>query len=181
MLIRKKEEWRDRKSNRKLVGSVNERGYEMALGQALAAQGHTILRRPAHGGTEHGKDIVSRDRRGKYLCYQLKAGNLSKSEWRTIRDEVTELVEVPIQESTVPQGVRFTFHLVANGTVSDPVSIEIAARNGDWRRRGYTPLDLILKDQFRLFLDLQGRVLPSTPEFEAFLQLYLGDKRAPLN
>ena len=84
------------------LDEVNERGYEMAFCQALTAQGHTILRRPAHGGTEHGKDIVSRDRSGKYHCYQLKTGNLSKSEWRTIRDEVTELVEVPIQESTVP-------------------------------------------------------------------------------
>lgn len=165
------------------LDNVNERGYEMAFCQALAAQGHTILRRPAHGSTEHGKDIVSRDHRGRYHCYQLKTGNLTKSDWRAIRDEVAELVEVPIQESTVPQGAKFTPHLVTNGGVSDPVSIEITARNGNWKRRGYTPLDLILKDHlFRTFLDVQGRFLPSTPtDFEAFLRLYLGDKRAPLD
>ena len=72
---------------------------------------------------------------------------------------------------------------MTNGTISDPVSIEIKARNGDWKRRGYAPLDLILKDTlFRTFLDLQGRFLPSTPtDFETFLRLYLGDRRAPLN
>jgi len=165
------------------LAKVNERGYEMALCQALTAQGHTILRRPAHGGTEHGKDIVSRDRQNKYHCYQLKTGNLSKSEWRAIRDEVAELVEVPIQESNVPQNVAFTPHLVTNGTVTDPVSLEVKARNGHWKRRGFRPLDLILKDNlFRMFLDLQGKFLPSTPtDFEVFLRLYLGDKTAPLN
>lgn len=165
------------------LDSVNERGYEMAFCQSLAALGHTILRRPAHGGTEHGKDVVTRDRKGKYHCYQLKTGKLSKSEWRAIREEVIELVEVPIQESTVPEGAKFTPHLVTNGTVSDPVSIEIKARNVEWRRRGYRALDLILKDHlFRMFLDLQGRFLPSTPaDFDTFLRLYLGDKRATLD
>lgn len=165
------------------LDNVNERGYETAFCQALTAQGHRIIRRPAHGGTEHGKDIVSRDKRGTYHAYQLKTGNLGKSEWRSIRDEVTELVEVPIHEPGVPAAQRFTPHLVANGRITDPVSHEINLRNTQWEHRGYEPLDLILKDDlFRIFVDLQGNFLPTAPQdFETFLRLYLAEKRAFLD
>lgn len=74
------------------LDNTNERGYEIAFCQALTAEGHTILKRPAHGPTEHGKDIASKDADGHYHCYQLKTGTLSKSTWRAIRDEVVELV-----------------------------------------------------------------------------------------
>jgi hypothetical protein len=161
------------------LDNVNERGYELAFCQALTAEGHTILRRPAHGSTEHGKDIVSRDKFGKYHAYQLKTGNLNKTEWRSIRDEITELVEVGIQEPNVPNGVSFIPHLVTNGKISDPVKLEINARNQTWKKRRYNPLQLILKDKlFRIFVDLQGKFLPTNPEdFENYLRLYLTDKK----
>ncbi len=97
------------------LDNVNERGYETAFCQALIAQGHTIIRRPAHGPTEHGKDIVSRDQKKAIHAYQLKTGDLTKSSWRQIRDEVVELVEVPIQEPGISGASKFTPHLVTNG------------------------------------------------------------------
>jgi hypothetical protein len=64
------------------LGSTNERGYENAFCQILIAEGHTIIRRPAHGPGEHGKDIVTRDRKRSLHAYQLKTGNIDKSRWR---------------------------------------------------------------------------------------------------
>ena len=53
------------------LGSTNERGYENAFCQILIAEGHTIIRRPAHGPGEHGKDIVTRDRKRSLHAYPL--------------------------------------------------------------------------------------------------------------
>ena len=160
------------------LDSVNERGYEVAFCQALIAQGHTVIRRPAHGPTEHGKDIVSRDQKGALHAYQLKTGKLTKSSWREIRYQVEELVEVPIQEPGVSPSSKFTPHLVTNGSVDEPVKDEVRARNQIWRRK-YRPLDVISKDVlFRNFLDLQAGLFPTKPvELEKFLRLYLAEKR----
>ena len=97
------------------LDNTNERGYENAFCQLLTAKGHTIIRRPVHGPTEHGKDIVSRDQKGRLHAYQLKTGNLDKSTWRLIRGEVEELISVPLQEPGVSPKTRFTPHLVTNG------------------------------------------------------------------
>lgn len=160
------------------LDNVNERGYETAFCQTLIALGHTIIRRPAHGPTEHGKDIVSRDRERRIHAYQLKTGDLTKASWRQIRDEVVELVEVPIQEPGISAASKFTPHLVTNGQVSEPVKDEVRARNETWRRK-YRSLDVISKDSlFSLFIKLHGNFLPATPkEFERFLRLYLAEKR----
>jgi hypothetical protein len=160
------------------LDSVNERGYEVAFCQALIAHGHTIIRRPTHGPTEHGKDIVTRDGKGALHAYQLKTGNLTKTSWREIRYQVEELVEVPIQEPGVTPASKFTPHLVTNGVVHEPVKDEVRARNHVWGRK-YRPLDIISKDVlFRTFLDLQAGLFPTNPvDFEKFLRLYLAEKR----
>jgi hypothetical protein len=162
------------------LDSINERGYEITFCQVLIAEGHTIIRRPAHGPTEHGKDIVSRDRQGYFHAYQLKTGDLNKSQWRQIRGEVEELINVPLQEPGVPPKSRFTPHLVTNGDVKEPVKDEVRARSEGSGRQGYRRLEFITRDNLlRRFLDVHANFLPFAPaDFERFLRLYLADKRS---
>lgn len=164
------------------LDNVSERGYETAFCQMLVADGHAIIRRPAHGPTEHGKDVVTRDRKGKLHAYQLKTGNIGKFEWRQIIAEVKELVEVPIQEPGISTRARFIPHLVTTGQIKEPVKDEIRLRNVEWQQRYGRELDLIYKDSLlRMFIDLQGNFLPTEPaDFEKFLRLYLGEKQGPL-
>ena len=162
------------------LDSTNERGYENAFCQLLIAEGHTIIRRPAHGPTEHGKDVVTRDQKGRLHAYQLKTGNLDKSTWRQIRGEVEELIGVPVQEPGVSPKTRFTPHLVTNGDVKEPVKDEVRARGQGVNGQAYRRLNFITRDHLlRSFVDLHGTFFPATPgDFERFLRLYLADKRA---
>ena len=162
------------------LDSVNERGYEIAFCQVLIAEGHTIIRRPAHGPTEHGKDIVSRDRQGNFHAYQLKTGDLNKSQWRQIRGEVEELINVPLQEPGVSPKTRFTPYLVTNGELKEPVKDEVRARSEGTGGHGYRRLGFITRDNLlRRFLDVHANFFPFAPaDFERFLRLYLADKRS---
>lgn len=161
------------------LDSTNERGYENAFCQVLTAEGHTIIRRPAHGPTEHGKDVVTRDRKGHLHAYQLKTGNLDKATWRQIRGEVEELINVPLQEPGISPRARFTPHLVTNGEVKEPVKDEVRARSQGAHEQGYRRLEFINRDELlHRFVQLHGTFFPATPgDFERFLRLYLADKR----
>jgi hypothetical protein len=131
---------------------------------------------------EQGKDVITIDRKGEVHAYQLKTGKLDQGLWRQIRDEIADLVELPINHPNIRATTTFRPHLVSNGTITDTVRNDILVRNQGWQNRGYQPLELILRDDlFRIFLDLHGSFLPVTPrDFEVFLALFLGDKRAPL-
>jgi hypothetical protein len=161
------------------LDSTTEREYESAFCQVLIALGHRIIHRSKHGPTELGKDLISMDRDGIVHAYQLKTGTIDLAKWRDIREEVQQLVELPIQHPNIPVGTPFRPCLVTNGSISEPVRLDINARNAAWDQRRYPSLELILRDDLlRRFLDLQGRFLPSAPaDFEKFLHLYLGDKR----
>jgi hypothetical protein len=82
----------------------------------------------------------------------------------------------------VPVGAQFIPHLVTNGTISDPVRLDIFARNFVWKQQHRRELHLILYDQLlEMFLRLQSSFLPTKPrDFQLFLTLYLADKREPL-
>jgi hypothetical protein len=165
------------------LNDVNERGYEGAFCQALVAQGQRIVHRSSHGLMEQGKDVISIDRGGVVHAYQLKTGKLDQGSWRQIRDEIVDLVELPINHPNIPVSSPFVPHLVSNGSITDAVRNDIVMRNQGWRNRGFPPLNLLLKDDlFRIFVDLHGRFLPATPkDFDTFLRLFLGNKSSPLN
>jgi len=161
------------------LDNVNERGYEAAFCQALAAKGYRIVHRSSHGPMEQGKDVIAVSQNGEVCAYQLKTGNLDQRIWRSISGEVNDLVESAILHPNIDPTVPFKPFLVTNGEITDTVRLDIVAKNLAWRNRQREPLQLILKhDLFNWFVELQGRFLPTTPvDFQRFLGLYLAEKR----
>ena len=162
--------------------NVNELGYEDAFAHALLSEGHTLIHKQEHGSLELGKDLITRDRNGIYHCYQLKGGNIAQGKWQQIAGQIHSTVTSPIVHPNVPVGAQFIPHLVTNGTISDPVRLDIFARNLVWKEQYGRELHLILYDQLlEMFLRLQSSFLPTRPrDFQLFLTLYLADKREPL-
>jgi hypothetical protein len=162
--------------------NVNELGYEDAFAHALLSDRHTIIHRQEHGSLELGKDLITQDKNGIYHCYQLKGGNIAQGKWQQISGQVHSTVTSPIVHPNVPVGTQFIPHLVTNGTISDPVRLDIFARNLVWKEQYGRELHLILYDQLLdMFLRLQSSFLPTKPrDFQLFLTLYLADKREPL-
>ncbi len=162
--------------------NVNELGYEDAFAHALLSEGHTIIHKQEHGSLELGKDLITRDNDGIYHCYQLKGGNIAQGKWQQISGQIHSTVTSPIVHPNVPVGAQFIPHLVTNGTISDPVRLDIFARNLVWKQQHGRELHLILYDQLlEMFFRLQSSFLPTKPrDFQLFLTLYLADKREPL-
>jgi hypothetical protein len=162
--------------------NVNELGYEDAFAHALLSEGHTIIHKQEHGSLELGKDLITQDKDGIYHCYQLKGGNIAQGKWEQISGQIHLTVTSPILHPNVPLGAPFVPHLVTNGTISDPVRLDIFARNLIWKQQYGRELHLILYDQLlEMFLRLQSSFLPTKPrDFQLFLTLYLSDKREPL-
>ncbi len=166
------------------LDSTTEREYQFAFCQALLSEGFRIHHVSSHGQMEQGKDIIATDKHGTHYAYQLKSGDIDQSAWRrTIRGEVEELVELPIQHPNIPQAAHSRAVLVTNGTITDPVRREITDRQAGWQRNGHSPLELITKWQLlEMFVKAQGTFLPRSPaDFELFLRIFLRDKREPLN
>lgn len=163
---------------------TNERNYQAAFCQVLMHQGHRVLHSSSHGPMEQGKDIITVGPDGEYCGYQTKTGGIDLKEWREIRGEVQELVELPIEYPGVDKSKGHRAYLVANGVVTDPVRVEISARNEDNVRKGrqYAQLIVIAKDELlKAFVDAQGRFVPTElPDMRAFLEIYLSDGRAML-
>jgi hypothetical protein len=162
--------------------NVNELGYEDAFAHALLSKGHTILHKQEHGSLELRKDLITRDKDGIYHCYQLKGGNIAQGKWQQISGQIHSTVTSPIVHPNIPVGAQFIPHLVTNGTISDPVRLDIFARTLVWKEQYGRELHLILYDQLlEMFLRLQSSFLPTKPrDFQLFLTLYLADKREPL-
>jgi hypothetical protein len=163
--------------------NVNELGYEESFAHVLLAEGHHIIHRQQHGELELGKDIFTRDSNGTYHCFQLKGGDIRQKKWESIEGQLNLTVTSPIIHPNVSLGTNFTPHLVTNGIISDPVRVDIFARNLIWEKQYGRQLNLILYDQLlEKFLALQSSFLPAKPrDFQLFLTLYLADKREPLN
>lgn len=162
--------------------NVNELGYEDAFAHALLSEGHTIIHEQEHGSLELGKDLITQDKDGIYHCYQLKGSNIAQGKWQQISGQIHSTITSPIVHPNIPVEAQFIPHLVTNGTISDPVRLDIFARNLVWKQQYGRELHLILYDQLlEMFLRLQASFLPTKPrDFQLFLTLYLADKREPL-
>jgi hypothetical protein len=163
---------------------TNERNYQAAFCQVLMHQGHRVLYSSSHGPMEQGKDVITIGPDGDCHAYQTKTGDIDLTEWRNIAGEIQELMELPVNYPGVAKSNVHKAYLVTNGSISDPVRIQINDRNEDNLRKGrqYAHLEIIGCDSLlKFFADAQGRFVPrELPDMRSFLELYLEDGRAML-
>jgi len=154
------------------LAKIGERGFEVPFSQVLVTQGHRVLRM-GHSPIEHGKDIITRDSRGRFHAYQLKQGSVDLKEWEKIYPQIVALVETPVDhpnagcENCQPW-------LVISGSFSAPVLSRISGHNQMWKRRGLPTLKIISgKELLAEFSHLASDFWPvELLEIEAFIALY---------
>ena len=158
-----------------------ERDYLLSFCQVLIHKGHRILYISSHSQLEQGKDIITIDADGNCCAYQLKAGQIDIQEWRKIRGEVKELIELPVVHPSVDRSKIHKSYLVTNGDFTDPVRLQIAQINEDnkIKKRNYSYLDTLNgKTLLKDFIDAQGEFLPrGIEQFESFLDFFRYDGR----
>ncbi len=156
---------------------ANELTYQIPFCEVLVSRGHDVIHVSTHGRGEHGKDIVSRSRRGRLCTYQLKGGDISLSEWRRIRDEVAELVELPVRVPGVSESEPHTPYLVTNGDIRGDAVENIVRYRDRWHGSGAGRLRVISRRRLlRLFIDAHARFLPTgLVEFRKFVELFVAD------
>lgn len=158
---------------------ANERNYQIPFAQVLMSEGYTVIQISSHGQLEEGKDVVARDRRGHFHAYQMKTGNITIPVWRSIKEEVQELIELPISNPSVPKTAPYTSYLVTNGRVSEGVRRQIDTRNADnkARNRKYSFLKTIELDELtKRFIDAERQFWPSElADTQQFLNLRASD------
>lgn len=154
------------------LAKIGERGFEIPFSQVLITRGHRVLYM-GHSPIEHGKDIVTRDSKGRLHAYQLKQGSVGLKEWERIRSQVVALVETAIDHPNVGKA-RFNPYLVISGELSTPARSRISAENKSWEQRGFRPLTLITgKELLADFSALASDFWPvGVPEIQTFLELY---------
>lgn len=162
--------------------NVNELGYQLPFCEALVAEGYSILHVSRHGRGEHGKDVVARRPDGVLCSFQLKGGDIALADWRKIRGEVEELVQLPVRIPGIPEDEPHIPHLVTNGELRGDAPESIQRYIYDWKQRGYPLMEVWQRGRVvRLFLDAHGSFLPAgLKDFRTFIQLYTGQFTAPL-
>lgn len=157
---------------------TNERGYMTPFCQLLNSKGYKLLYISPHGMLEEGKDIIALNPRGKPEAFQLKNGDITLAQWRSIQGEINELVTIPIQHASVSEKSKFKPWLVANGEVKDPVRTQILTLNrNNWgqnttKKLEYQDKGALLADFFKYY----GKFFPVEPQdFKLFLEVYLTD------
>ncbi len=161
---------------------ANEREYQFPFCQTLLAKGYRLLHLSVHGPQEQGKDIIALDEKRRAVGYQLKTGNLDTAAFRAIAGELAELVELPIKFPGVRADGRHRSVLVTNGSLSDPVRDQIVDRNSHWKRRGFSPLEVMTKDEvLREFIDTNAAFFPiQLKDVDQLLELYVHPGNGPL-
>jgi hypothetical protein len=158
---------------------TNERNYQSAFCQVLMHEGHRVLFSSSHGPMEQGKDIITIGPDGRCHAYQTKTGDIGLAEWRSIAGEIQELIELPVDYPGIDKAQIHRAYLVTNGSITDPVRLQVTDRNEDNERksRQYAQLEVIGRDSLlKSFIDAQGRFVPrQLPDMRAFLELYLDD------
>jgi len=159
--------------------NTNERNYQIAFCHVLMQSGYKIIYISSHRPLEQGKDIIAIDENREYFAYQLKTGNINLSEWRKIKGEVMELIELPIVHPSCDKTKIHKSFLVLNGEITDEVRLQIDQINENNIRlkKGYSYLDVIDKTTLlREFVKAQGSFMPKELEdFNVFLELFLAD------
>jgi len=158
---------------------TNERNYKTAFVQVLAHQGYQVLTVPADGPMEQGKDLITIDPNGRPCGFQLKTGALDLATWRKYRDEMMELIQLPIYHPAIDKKVLHRAVLVTNGEMTNEVRVQIDQINEDnlAKARGYAQLDVLtLQPLLKDFIEAQGTFIPrELNDLRAFLEIYQAD------
>jgi len=165
---------------------VNERSLEIPFCQMLAGEGYQVVHLSRHGPFEEGKDILAIDPVGVPCAFQLKGasgGKITPRAWEEYLAQIIRLVEIPIAHPAIDPAAPRKVYLVTNGELDEEVRIEIDRRNGEWERRGYPRLDVIVKGQLLgRFRKLHTNFWPVQLEFERdLLEFFLTDGTACLD
>ncbi len=162
--------------------SASERDFQVPFAQMLFAKGHRILLVSKHRPLEEGKDLVTIDPDGQCCAYQLKAGDINVSRWRTIQGELNDLIELPVNHPSVARDCSHKAYLVTNGEISDEVRhrIDLINDRNQALQRPVPPLGVVARgDMVRDFIDSHGEYLPSgVHDSHEFLGLYLSEGRS---
>ncbi len=164
--------------------SATERGYQLAFCQMLASEGEQLLYIATHGPFEKGKDVITRLPDGRVRAYQLKGGDIKLGEWRSITEQINNLVELPVNLPQLPGIGAHEPFFVTNGRVDDVVLDYINTANLGWKLRRFEyPLQVIEQSLLvSRFVAAHGTFLPhEAKDFQILLTLILNDGRAPLD
>lgn len=161
--------------------SVNELGYQLPFCEVLLSEGYTIIHVSTHGRGEHGKDIVARSGEGVLTTFQLKGGDIRLRDWREMREEVAELVQLPVRLPGIREDEEHVPHLVTNGEIRGDALESIVRYTDQWERLGAPRLQVWSKHLvLKKFVDAQGSFLPGgLLSFKRFVQLYVSDFGSP--
>jgi len=164
------------------LGKANERSYQTPFAQALIGEGMEVLR-VGHSPHEHGKDIIAVDGRGKTHAYQLKDGDLDLKEFEKDFGQITALVETPVEHPSLRSAGQHQPWLVISGNITIPLEDRIRVHNSGWKKRGCTPLRLIVGRQLvAKFAKMSGNFWPQMPEeSNRLFNLYLADGKGTLD
>lgn len=146
--------------------------------QLLVSNGYTLLYVSPHGMLEEGKDIIALNQKGEPEAFQLKNGDITLAQWRSIQGEINELVALPIQHASVSEKSQFKSWLVTNGEVKDPVRTQIVTQNrNNWGQKKNKKLQYQDKGVLLAgFLKAYGHFFPAEPaDYKLFLDLHLTD------
>ena len=157
--------------------NVHELGYQIPFCEVLLTEKYSVLHVSKHGRGEHGKDVIARDHKGQLFAYQLKEGDITLNDWRTIRGEVEELVRLPVS-TTLPTLTTHENHtpvLVTNGELRGDAAASINAFAEQWQRDGAHLLQVIQKHELlNQFIRAHGNYLPTDlQDFRKFVELYV--------
>ncbi|WJI09503.1 hypothetical protein FGU46_05050 [Methanobacterium sp. CWC-01] len=156
---------------------TNETNYRAAFFQVLLNEYELV--KNTHGPLEDGKDIIAIDSDGNYHAFQLKSGNMNLTDWRNIKSQIDELVEIPINHPSFKPGQTHQSHLVMNGVVNSYAISKINGHNSSYVSRGYNELKIIdIHELLKMFKKAQGKFIPQEfDDFSLFLGLLNSDGR----
>lgn len=157
-----------------LIRARERGGIDHAFAQWLISQGHEILWL-GHSRTEFGKDIISIAPGGVFHAFQVKDEDIDLKEFRGIRNQVNELVEVPPVHPRIPSGSPHSPHLITSGLFTEEVALQIRAMNEGWAVRERPNLEIVGRNELiPRFVSMSDAFWPERPEsIRDFFAFYL--------
>ena len=158
--------------------SVGERGYETAFAQLLSIEGHRVIQGPVHHGSEHGKDILSVDPRGRLCAFQLKGKVPRLEDLEQHQAQLLALSAAAVQHPDVqPPRRPDAVWLVTNSVPSPNARNRILALSQGNTAAGQPPLGCVeLTELVGRFVRAHGQFYPSDPkDVRQFLSFHLDE------